>query len=209
MFTGRVTAPAATKSGRVGFFKALPMKGMVMALEASVGDGSVAAVADEQPDDAWSVMQRFYEAEAAYVAAGGYGNASYDQVAAYLHPEVVLHQAPGLPFTGSGTWRGRDGMERFLALFSQVWESMEFLDQDHWGDGQTVVVRSRVRFRARATGRQVETLILQLITVRDGRMLECRPFYWDPAAIAEACGLASPTGEDTVRQAGQQGGPTR
>jgi ketosteroid isomerase-like protein len=50
-----------------------------------------------------------------------------------------------------------------------------------------VVVRNRVRFRARATGREVDTLIVQLITVRNGRMLECRPFYWDPEAIADAC----------------------
>ncbi|XVQ15705.1 nuclear transport factor 2 family protein [Spirillospora sp. CA-255316] len=136
------------------------------------------------------MIQRFYEAEAAYVAAGGYEKASYDQVAAYLDPEMVLHQAPGLPFTGTGTWRGRDGMERFLALFSELWESMEFLDQEHWGDDDTVVVRNRVRFRARATGREIETLILQVVTVRDGRMVECRPFYWDPASVAAACAPA-------------------
>ncbi|WP_433464252.1 nuclear transport factor 2 family protein [Spirillospora sp. CA-128828] len=155
-----------------------------MAEGPSAGDGHASG-------DAWAVMEKFYAAEAAYMAAGGYGRASYEEAAACLDPEVVLHQAPGLPFTGSGTWRGREGMERFLTLFSEVWESMEFLDQQHWGEGDTVVVRNRVRFRARATGREVETLILQLIRVRDGRMLECRPFYWDPAAIAEACGWAS------------------
>ncbi|WP_327085151.1 nuclear transport factor 2 family protein [Nonomuraea sp. NBC_01738] len=136
---------------------------------------------------AWAVMEKFYAAEAAYVAAGGYGEASYAEVAAHLDPEVILHQAPGLPFTGDGTWRGHDGMERFLARFSEVWESMEFLEQEHWGDRDTVVVRNRVRFRSRATGRTVDTLIMQLITVRDGRMLECRPFYWDPQAIEAAC----------------------
>ncbi|MEU4704451.1 nuclear transport factor 2 family protein [Nonomuraea dietziae] len=99
-----------------------------------------------------------------------------------LDPEVVLYQAPGLPFTGTGVWRGRDGMERFLVRFSEVWESMDFLEQEHWGDADTVVVRSVVRFRSRATGKEVDSLILQLIRVRNGRMLECRPFYWDPAA---------------------------
>ncbi|MGW5161257.1 nuclear transport factor 2 family protein [Nonomuraea wenchangensis] len=137
--------------------------------------------------DAWTVMQKFYAAEAAYVAAGGLGKANYAHVAAHLDPEVTLHQAPGLPFTGTGTWRGHDGMEQFLARFSEIWESMEFLEQEHWGDENTVVVRNRVRFRARATRQEVDTLIVQLITVRDGRMLECRPFYWDPAAITGAC----------------------
>ncbi|WP_242889418.1 nuclear transport factor 2 family protein [Actinomadura litoris] len=145
--------------------------------------------------DAWAVMEKFYAAEAAYVAAGGYGKADYGPAAACLDPEVVLHQAPGLPFTGTGTWRGRDGLERFLARFSEVWESMEFLEQEHWGEGDTVLVRNQVRFRARATGREVETLILQQIRVRDGRMLECRPFYWDQAAIVEACGWTGSDGE--------------
>ncbi|PRX59068.1 hypothetical protein B0I32_121172 [Nonomuraea fuscirosea] len=155
---------------------------------ADMTEDQAGARADERsPDDAWAVMRKFYQAEAAYVAAGGFGAASYDQVAAYLDPEVVLHQAPGLPFTGTGTWRGHDGMERFLARFSEVWESMEFLEQQHWGDEETVVVRNRVRFRARATGQEVDTLIVQLITVRDGRMRECRPFYWDPGAVADAC----------------------
>ncbi|GLW08206.1 ketosteroid isomerase [Microtetraspora sp. NBRC 13810] len=138
-------------------------------------------------DDAWAVLERFYAAEAAYVAAGGFGRAGYDEVAACLDPEVVLYQAPGLPFTGSGTWRGHDGMERFLAAFGEVWESMEFLEQEHWGDDDTVVVRNRLRFRARATGREVDTEIVQVIRVRGGRMLECRPFYWDPAAVVGAC----------------------
>ncbi|MEV0195964.1 nuclear transport factor 2 family protein [Nonomuraea sp. NPDC050691] len=152
------------------------------------GDRAGGSRADEQsPIDAWTVMQRFYAAEAAYVAAGGLGHAGYERVAEHLDPEVVLHQAPGLPFTGTGTWRGHDGMERFLARFSEVWESMEFLEQEHWGDKDTVVVRNRVRFRARATGQEVDTLIVQLITVRDGRMLECRPFYWDPQAVSDAC----------------------
>jgi len=138
--------------------------------------------------DAFTVMRGFYAAEAAYVAAGGYGKANYDQVAMYLDPEVVLHQAPGMPFTGTGIWRGHDGMERFLARFSEVWESMEFLEQEHLGDRDTVVVRNRVRFRSRSTGREVDATIVQWIRMRDGRMLECRPLYWDPAGIAEACG---------------------
>ncbi|MFI9552022.1 nuclear transport factor 2 family protein [Nonomuraea endophytica] len=138
-------------------------------------------------DQAWTVMERFYAAEAAYVAAGGLGKASYEPVAALLDPDVVLYQAPGLPFTGSGAWRGHDGMERFLAAFSTAWESMEFLEQEHWGDADTVIVRNRVLFRARGTGKEVDALIVQLIRVRDGRMLECRPFYWDPQAVTEAC----------------------
>ncbi|MEO3794138.1 nuclear transport factor 2 family protein [Nonomuraea sp. B10E15] len=162
---------------------------------------------EERSQDAWAVMENFYRAEAAYVAAGGFGNARYDEVAAYLDPDVVLYQAPGLPFTGTGTWRGHDGMERFLAAFSQTWASMEFLEQEHWGDRDTVVVRNRVRFRSRATGQEIDTQIMQLIRVRHGRMLECRPFYWDPAAIAAATTPVRHPGPEHASNAGSTAHP--
>ncbi|MET9323007.1 nuclear transport factor 2 family protein [Streptomyces sp. NPDC003038] len=128
------------------------------------------------------VLTRFYAAESAYVAAGGPGRAPFGELAACLDPEVVLHQAPGLPYAGD--WRGPDGIERFMAVMGEVWQSVEFLDQRRIIDGQDVVVTSRVRFVARASGRALDTTIVQLMTVRDGRIREIRPFYWDPAAVS-------------------------
>jgi ketosteroid isomerase-like protein len=137
-------------------------------------------------EGATGVMQRFYEAERDYVEAGGPGRASFDRIAACLDPRVELHQAPGLPF--AGVWLGPRGMEQFLAVMSELWQSMEFLEQRQMVHGDTVVTTTRVRFVSRATGRAVVTTIVQLVTVRNGRIREIRPFYWDPAAISEACG---------------------
>ncbi|MFC9297262.1 nuclear transport factor 2 family protein [Streptomyces sp. NPDC057011] len=129
-------------------------------------------------------LTRFYAAETAYVAAGGPGRAAFDDIAACLDPQVVLHQAPGLPYAGD--WRGPEGIERFMAVMGEAWRSIEFLDQHRMIDGPDVVVTSRVRFVARATGRSLETRIVQLMTVRDGKITEIRPFYWDPPAVAAA-----------------------
>ncbi|RSO44120.1 ketosteroid isomerase [Streptomyces sp. WAC 06725] len=139
-----------------------------------------------------AVLERFYEAERAYVAAGGPGRADFSALAACLAPDVVLHQSPGLPYAGA--WRGPAGMERFMAVMGRLWRSMQFLEQRQLVDGEEVVVTSRVRFTARATGRVLTTTIVQLMTVRDGRIREVRPFYWDPAAVAETCG------QDAVRE---------
>jgi ketosteroid isomerase-like protein len=49
---------------------------------------------------------------------------------------------------------------------------------------------TQVRARARATGRELEFLILQQVRVEDGRICEVRPFYRDTKEIADAC-LAS------------------
>jgi ketosteroid isomerase-like protein len=53
------------------------------------------------------------------------------------------------------------------------------------------VVLNRCAFRARATGRELETSVLQWITVRDGLVREFRPFYLDTAAVLDALGVAT------------------
>ncbi|MGR6999076.1 hypothetical protein ACU686_14535 [Yinghuangia aomiensis] len=57
--------------------------------------------------DALAVLEKFYAAEADYIAAGGLGKAGFDELAACLDPDVVMYQAPGLPY--GGTWRGPRG----------------------------------------------------------------------------------------------------
>lgn len=49
------------------------------------------------------------------------------------------------------------------------------------------MVRTIVRAVSRATGREPTFPILQTLTVREGRITEVRPFYWDTEAVARAC----------------------
>jgi ketosteroid isomerase-like protein len=132
-------------------------------------------------DSTTELLERFYDAEAHYVAAGGPGRAAFDSIARCLDPDVTLHQAPGLPY--SGVWQGPEGIERFMAVMGEMWERMEFLEQRRFVDGQQVVITNRVRLTARRTGRELDTRIVQEMTVRDGRIREIRPYYWDPAAV--------------------------
>ncbi|MEU4967262.1 nuclear transport factor 2 family protein [Streptomyces smyrnaeus] len=135
--------------------------------------------------DPEAVLTGMYAAEVEYLAAGGPGTASFAPLAPFFAPDVVLHQAAGLPY--GGTWHGHAGMERFFLEMSRVWESFDITDQEFLATGATMVVLSRIHARARATGREVVFPILQTINVRDGRIAEVRPFYWDTAAIAAAC----------------------
>ncbi|MFJ2768092.1 nuclear transport factor 2 family protein [Streptomyces sp. NPDC087300] len=135
--------------------------------------------------DALPVLTAMYAAEARYLAAGGPGRASFDLLAPYFSPDVVLHQAAALPY--GGTWRGHDGLARFFLAMSAAWASFDLLDQRFLATGGTAVVHTEVRARARASGRTLEFPVLQTLTVRAGRIAEVRPFYWDTAAIAAAC----------------------
>jgi len=134
--------------------------------------------------DPSAVLTGMYRAEAAYFAAGGPGSASFAPLAPYFSPEVVLHQADGLPF--GGVWRGHAGLEAFFLAMSRTWESFEIGEQEFLAVGPTSVVRTRVRARVRATGRELAFPILQAIRIENGQIAEVWPFYWDTSAIAEA-----------------------
>lgn len=141
---------------------------------------------------ALAVLRRFYVAEAEYIADGGKGKASFDGLAACLDPEVVMHQAPSLPY--GGTYSGPTGIEDFMAAMSTTWASLEFLEQTFVAEGDHVVVKNRGRLTARTTGRVLETSVMQMITVRDGLIAEIHPFYWDTAAIADVLRAADEPG---------------
>ena len=126
-----------------------------------------------------------YAAEREYLAAGGPGTASFDTLAPFFAPDVVLYQAESLPY--GGIWRGHDGMEQFFLAMSQTWEAFDMVDQEFLSTTASAVVLTHVRARPRNTGRELEFPILQTIRVVDGRITEVRPFYWDTAAIAAAC----------------------
>ncbi|MFJ8085699.1 nuclear transport factor 2 family protein [Streptomyces sp. NPDC096205] len=140
--------------------------------------------------DSVTVLTGMYAAEAEYLAAGGPDEASFDLLAPFFSPDVVLHQADGLPY--GGPWRGHDGMRRFFVVMGEVWESFDMVEQEFLATGETAVVLTQVRARARTTGRELSFPVLQAITVRDGRIAEVRPFYWDTQAIADACTAPAP-----------------
>jgi ketosteroid isomerase-like protein len=139
--------------------------------------------------DTWDALERFYAAEADYLAAGGPGKADFSGMAAHLAPDVVMYQAESLPY--GGTWRGHDGMERFMAAMSEAWTGLTFLERRYAVDGETVAVHNRGVLTSRATGRELETSVLQWITVRDGLVHEFRPFYLDTAAVLDALGAVT------------------
>ncbi|WP_285486100.1 nuclear transport factor 2 family protein [Amycolatopsis taiwanensis] len=135
--------------------------------------------------DAMAVLKGMYAAEAKYLASGGPGKASFTPLAPFFSPNVELHQADALPY--GGLWRGHAGLEQFFLAMSRAWDVFEMVDQEFLTSTSPLVVRTHVHARARATGRELRFPILQTITVEDGCITEVHPFYWDTAAISDAC----------------------
>ncbi len=125
-----------------------------------------------------STLHRFYEAESAYLAAGG---GDFSAIAATLDPECVIYQPASLPY--GGIWSGHSGFEAWMQAFAQQWSSMEVQDTELYATGDVVVSKSHVYAIAKVTGLHLDWPLLQFFRLRNNRILELRPFYWDTAAL--------------------------
>jgi ketosteroid isomerase-like protein len=129
-------------------------------------------------------LMAFYDAEQRYVAAGGAKvGADFSEMAAHLHPDIVGRQGPTVPFPGE--WHGIDGIEKFFAVFSDTWSSLELTDIQYF-EGQTgLAVQMRMRATAAATGKTLDTLVGHFLIFEDGLIREFNVFYHDPVQVAE------------------------
>jgi len=90
------------------------------------------------------VVNRFYDAENAYMnVGGGRGGADFGAVAATLDPDVVLHQAPDLPW--GGEFHGHAGYEDWARKMSDAFDRLEVKDARFLTEGGTVVILCRRR----------------------------------------------------------------
>ena len=106
-------------------------------------------------------------------------------IGAVLAPDVVLHQSPDLPW--GGEYIGWDRYQKWALAMSAVFESVEVQDARFFEAGDKVVVVCRLVTRTRSTGDVMDYLMAQVVTVRDGKITDFRPFYWNvPAYVAAA-----------------------
>ncbi len=106
-------------------------------------------------------------------------------VAARLHPDVVLHQAPSLPY--GGEYVGREAtMGCLLKMFAEYWQVGALTVHGIAVDGDLVISAVDLAATARPTGRAVSMPFRECFRLRDGLVVDLQPFYYDTAAIAEA-----------------------
>lgn len=134
---------------------------------------------EQQP--ALATLTRFYEAETAYLASG---TRDFSGIAATLDPECVIYQPASLPY--GGTWRGHAGFEAWMQAFAEIWSSLEVKSPEIFPIGDVLVSRSHVYAKVRRNQREADWPLLQFFRVREARILELRPFYWDTATLLEA-----------------------
>lgn len=110
----------------------------------------------------------------------------FEKAMQYAHPDLTVREAPSLPYRG--TYVGLEGQRQLLADVDRLFEfdggapKVEFRDA---GD-DLVIGRVTGRARLRATGEEIDFLVIELFTIRDGKLADIEVFYWDQAALLRA-----------------------
>ncbi len=131
------------------------------------------------------VVNRFYDAENAYInVGGGRGGADFAAVAATLDPDVVLHQAPDLPW--GGEFHGHAGYEDWARKMSDAFDRLEVKGARFLTEGGTVVILCRLVTRSRRTSEELDLPMAQMVRVQGDKIVEFRPFYWNVPAYCAA-----------------------
>ena len=112
-----------------------------------------------KPDDL-AVVRGAYEA---------FGSGDIDVLTSLLHPEIEWRTTAEVPFLG--TYRGVDeflrGMNEWTDAFDDLTTSVEEMTEV----GEHVLVCHRMHGRGTGSGAEVDLVLWQLVSVRDGQLV--------------------------------------
>lgn len=119
-----------------------------------------------------AIVQRFSTA----VREGDFG-----EMGRLLHDDFVAREAGGLPY--SGDYRGLSG---FRDLLEKMNDAMTLspgpFSSEQLGEN-AVVLRFSLTFTARASGESVTMDLIEVYTLRSGKIVDLDVYYKDPASV--------------------------
>jgi len=83
----------------------------------------------------------------------------------------------------SGIYRGHEEWRKFIAALLQTWENPQLRDFEILGVGNRLVVLLKLKAKARSSGKEIEMPLTEVFKLRNCKVVELRPFYWDTAEI--------------------------
>jgi ketosteroid isomerase-like protein len=110
------------------------------------------------------------------------------QDAARIHslidPAFAIHYDSSLPF--GGTYRGVDGFFTVLGSLAASMTDLKTEQQNYMEDanGEQYTLIINLTARARQSGDAIDTQVSEVWTVRDGKAVEARIWYWGAAGLS-------------------------
>jgi len=110
----------------------------------------------------------------------------WDIVRQYVSDDLVMHVPPGLPY--GGDYRGWDGYLRCFKEIGAFFTDTKGGDVELASVGDKVIVMTTMSGRIAKNGKPITFPITAIWTVKDGKVVDIMPFYYDTKAI---CDLAA------------------
>lgn len=130
----------------------------------------------KREDDNIALVKKFY----GYLADGD-RDAAYANVMA---EDCVLHEADSLPY--GGVYHGRALMKDVLRDIVARFDEFEVEIRNYLAGGDEVVVHLHLAGVGRESRKPFAIPVMELWRIRDGKVVELRPFLYDSAAMTEA-----------------------
>lgn len=106
-------------------------------------------------------------------------------VESLLHPDFTVFEADGLPYAGAhkghkAWWKLFDGM-------ASIWLDLKIENLDLIGEpnGELFGWYMRMSGRSAASAKAFSLTIFERWVVKDGKLMECRPHYWDTKMLSD------------------------
>lgn len=99
----------------------------------------------------------------------------------FLDPDVVIHEAASLPY--GGEYHGLEGFSRLLAAVFSSFKTFQVDVKELLDAGPAIIAIIELRVTLKESDRIVEMPVAEVWRLRDGKVVDLRPFYWDTAAL--------------------------
>jgi ketosteroid isomerase-like protein len=129
-----------------------------------------------QEEDNIALVKGFYEYLANGDRDGAYANV--------MAEDCVLHEAAALPY--GGVYRGRALMKDVLVGIVSRFDEFEVEIRNYLAGGDEVVVHLHLAGVGRKSRKPFAIPVMELWRIREGKVVELRPFLYDTAAMVEA-----------------------
>jgi ketosteroid isomerase-like protein len=108
-----------------------------------------------------------------------------EEIKAILDPDVVFYASPAIPH--GGTYRGYDAFFKMGEQFRNLWDisagvEIRYID----GGGDIVITLAKWTGISKLTGKSVPVDMVEVLTIKDGRIKELRAYYEDTVILSEA-----------------------
>ena len=115
-----------------------------------------------------------------------FGRGDVGAVLGFLGPgaELSFEGPESIPWTGN--WPGADGWTRFFQTLGSAADNVQLQMEPFAAQDGNVVFAGRYQARVKATGKQIDSPLVHLWTIRDGQVASCREMT-NTAAEASAC----------------------